>query len=72
MGTNNRDQILQMWSAVKNSNDPQALMQQMVEANPQFKQLMETVNSAGDPQKLFYAMAKQQGVDPNSILSLLK
>ena len=67
-----REQILQMWKTMKNSSNPQELMQQLVNSNPQFKQLMDVVNSSGDPQKLFYAMAQKQGVDPESILSLLK
>ena len=48
------------------------MMQQMVNSNPQFKQLMDTINSIGDPKKAFYALAQKQGVDPNTILSLLK
>ena len=48
------------------------MMQSLMMQNPQLKQLVETVNSLGDPQKAFYAAAKQKGVDPNSILSLLK
>ena len=71
-GTGNREQILQMWQTMKNSSNPQELMQQLVNSNPQFKQLMDVINSSGDPQKLFYAMAQKQGVDPESILSLLK
>ena len=61
-----------MWNMLKNSNNPNELLQQLINTNPQFKQLMEMINSSGDPQKLFYAMAEKQGVDPNSILSLLK
>ena len=45
----------------------QAMMQ-----NPQLKQLVNTVNSLGDPKAAFYAMAQKQGVDPDSILSLLR
>jgi hypothetical protein len=68
----NRDQLLQMWGLIKNSNNPKQVMQTMINQNPQLKQLIDTVNSLGDPQKAFYALAQKQGVDPNSILSLLK
>ena len=61
-----------MWQMVKNSKNPQDVMQQLVNSNPQFKQLMDVINSSGDPQKLFYAMAQKQGVDPNEIFGLLK
>lgn len=61
-----------MWGLLKNSNNPQQMMQSLMMQNPQLKQLVETVNSLGDPQKAFYAAAQKKGVDPNSILSLLK
>ena len=61
-----------MWNLLKNSNNPQKMMQNLMMQNPQFKQLISTVNSLGDPQKAFYEAAKQQGVDPNSVLELLK
>jgi hypothetical protein len=41
--------------------------------NPQMMQVMELVNSmGGDPKAAFYKLAAQKGVDPNSILSMLK
>ena len=61
-----------MWNTVRNSNNPQEMMQQMVSSNPEFKKLVDTVNSLGDPRTAFYTLAKKQGVDPDSILSLLK
>lgn len=69
---NNRDQILQLWNMVKNSNNPQAMFEQMLSSNPQLKSTVDMINSMGDPQKLFYTMAEKQGKDPNAILSLLK
>lgn len=48
---------------------PQAAIQQI----PQLKQAMEFVQqTGGDPQKAFYALAKQRGIDPESILSQLR
>lgn len=69
---NNRDQILQLWNMVKNSSNPQAMFEQIISDNPQFKSTVDMINSMGDPQKLFYTMAEKSGTDPNSILSLLK
>ena len=41
--------------------------------NPQMKQVMDVVNQyGGDPQKAFYAIAEQQGVNPQEILNMLK
>ena len=45
-----------------------AIMQQ----NPEFKKVIETLSALGDPKKLFYERAKQKGVDPNVYINLLK
>ena len=71
-GTNNRDQVLQLWKLVKSSNNPQQMFDQLLSTNPSFKQAVDTINAMGDPQKLFYTIAQQQGTDPNTVLSLLK
>jgi len=49
------------------------MLQQMMQNNPQYQQVMQLVNQAGgDPQKAFYQMAQQMGVNPDEILSMLK
>ena len=48
-------------------------MNQLAQNNPQIKQAMDYVNQCGgDPQKAFYTLAKQKGVDPQQILDALK
>ena len=69
---NNQQQILQLWNIVKNSSNPQQILTEAMNQNPQFKKAMDTINSLGDPKAAFYAMAQQKGKDPNSILGLLK
>ena len=65
--------VKQMMGMVNASQNPQMMMNQMLTSNPQFKQVMEIINqSGGDPQKAFYALAEQKGVDPNEILNMLK
>lgn len=44
----------------------------MMANNPQMKQLNDYINTVGDPQKAFYQMAKEQGVDPQQILDFAK
>jgi hypothetical protein len=45
----------------------------MADKNPQMKQAIDLVNQCGgDPQKAFYALAEQKGVDPEEILNALK
>lgn len=44
-----------------------------IEKIPELKQAKELVDQlGGDPEKAFYALAKQKGVDPESILRQLR
>lgn len=69
----NFQNIKQMMSIIKASQNPQAMLNQMVNSNPQMKQVMEFINkSGGDPKKAFYTLAEQNGVDPQQILNMLQ
>lgn len=62
-----------LFSALRRSPNPQAMFQQMAMQNPQIQQVMAYVNQCGgDPRTAFFNMAKQKGIDPNQILSLLQ
>lgn len=62
-----------MFNMVRSSRNPQTMLQNMMNNNPQMKQVMDIVRqSGGDPKTAFYKMAKEKGVDPNNILSMLK
>ena len=69
---NNQEEILKVWNLIKNSGDPNQAMTTIMNQNPEFKKAVEAINMLGNPEKLFYERAKQKGVDPNSIISLLK
>ena len=48
--------------------NPMALMQ-----GPQYNQAMQLIQQAGgDPRAAFYALARQKGVDPDQVLSMLR
>lgn len=65
--------IKQMMNLLKNSNNPQALLQMMINQNPQLQQVMNLINqNGGDAKQTFYALAKQKGVNPDDILNMLK
>lgn len=64
--------INQMNQAVRNSADPQAMAQQMLMSNPQFSGIMPLVKQCGSYKDAFYAMAKTKGVDPETIVNLLR
>ena len=64
---------MQMLNMVRNAGNPQAMLNQMVQTNPQMKQVIDLINAnGGDPKSTFYKMAEQKGIDPNSILNRLR
>ena len=65
--------IRNMMNMVKNSSNPNAVLQTLINQNPQMKQVMNFINqSGGDPKTAFYSLAKQKGIDPNQILNMFK
>ena len=65
--------VRQMMQMVRGAQNPNAMLQMMAQQNPQLQQAMSVVQQAGgDPQKAFYALCKQRGVDPQQILNALK
>ena len=70
MPQNNINPMIQM---IKNSKDPQQLISMFANKNPQFAQIMNTLNTGNiTPKQLFLNMAQQKGINPNDIISLLK
>ena len=66
-------QIKQMMQAFKCAGNPQAMLNQMLQTNPQMKQAMDVIRASGnDPRRAFYALAEQRGVNPQAILDQLK
>lgn len=65
--------IMGMLNAVRNSKNPNEMIAQLAMRNPQMQSVMQEVQrNGGDARKAFYAMAQQKGIDPNSILNMLK
>ena len=70
---NNLGRLRNMMNSVMNAGNPQAMLMNMAQSNPNIKQAMDFINqSGGDPQKAFYALAEQKGVNPEDILSQLR
>jgi len=66
-------QLKQMMNTIRMASNPQAALSQAIQNNPQMQQVMSTVQQyGGDPQKAFYALCQQRGVNPNEILDMLK
>lgn len=64
--------VKNMLNIVRMSNNPQAMLNQMMSQNPKLRQVMDYVNqSGGDPKAAFYKMAQEKGIDPNAIINQL-
>ena len=65
--------IRQMMAAVRTAQNPQLALSQLVMNNPQMKQVMDIVQRyGGDPMAAFTAMARENGMDPDEILGMLR
>ena len=70
---NNLSQIKNMMNALKTAKNPQAVLQLLALKNPQLKNVLDYINQhGGDPEKAFYEMAKEKGVNPEEILKMLQ
>lgn len=48
--------------------NPGAVLEGMMQRNPAYAQVIKLVRqNGGDPQKAFYALAKQKGYDPDQL-----
>lgn len=70
---NQSSQNNQLINLFKSSKNPQQLIMNMAQTNPQARQILDMVSKSGQsPKDLFYTLARQKGVDPNQILNMLK
>lgn len=66
-------QVRQLISLVRSSGNPQAMLAQLMQTNPQMRQVMELIQKhGGDANKAFYALAEEKGINPQEILDLIK
>lgn len=69
----NLQPIKQMMNMVRSAGNPQAMLQTLAQNNPQMRQALDLVQrNGGDPQKAFYALCQQKGINPQQILDALK
>lgn len=68
----NNNPIISMYRAVMNAKDPNAMMQSLAQQNPQLQQTLDFIQqNGGNAKQLFYNMAQQKNVAPNTVLSQL-
>lgn len=62
-----------MIGMIRSASDPQALLSQMMQQNPGMSQAMDYVRQHGnDPKAAFEALAKEKGINPSEIESLMR
>lgn len=64
---------LGIYNSVKNASNPMGALQALASTNPQVAKAMEIVNqTGGDAKAAFMKLAEQYGINPNSIMNLMK
>lgn len=55
------------------ASTPQAAFNKLLMSNPQFREVIQLVQAnGGDPEKTFYKLAQENGIDPQQVLDLFK
>lgn len=62
--------IKQMISSIKGIQNPQAMLNQMAQQNPQLNAILKASN--GNYEQAFRSMAQQLNVNPEEIINMLK
>lgn len=69
----NMQSLRQMANVVRNSRNPQMMLMELAQSNPQMKQAIEYIGqNGGNAKEAFYALAKQKGVNPDTILNMFR
>ena len=65
--------IKQTMRTIQTAANPQAALNMMVMSNPKMKQVMDIVNQyGGDSMAALHALAKENGMDADEILNMLR
>lgn len=66
-------QIAQMIRMLKSAGNPQLMLSQIMQMNPQMQQVMKIIQEyGGDANKAFHDIAQKNGIDPQEILDMMK
>ena len=64
--------IKQIMRTVQMARNPQMVLNQLINSNPQMKEAVEYIQAnGGNPRDAFYKLAEEKGVNPDSILNSL-
>ena len=66
-------QIKNVMNTIRGARNPQAALMSMMGNNPQMQQVQNIIQQhGGDPMQAFRAMAEENGLDPDEILSMIR
>ena len=66
-------QIKKTMDVVRSAKNPQTALMNMMGSNPQMQQVQNIIKQyGGDPMQAFRAMAEENGLDPDEILSMIR
>ena len=69
----NNNNLKQLISAFKNSNNPQQFIMNMTKNNQNFSSVLNSLQNGNESAKdLFYKLAKQKGVNPDDIINMIQ
>lgn len=61
-----------MMNMLKQSPNPAALLENVLASNPKYGDAYRLLKNSASPKQAFFELARQKGVDPNSVISMLK
>ena len=65
-------QVRSLYQAYRMARNPAAMLSQMAAENPMLSQLRQIQSGGGNMQQAFYALCRQRGIDPQTILTQLQ
>lgn len=70
---NQTDSLSEVFNKVRNSNNPNQFMQQLLVNDPRFQNVVKYIDqNGGNAKAAFYNLAAQKGIDPKLILNKLR
>ena len=67
-----QNNFINMFNKVKAAQNPNTLMQSMMQSNPQLNETLNYITkNGGNAKQLYYAMCQRKNVDPNIIINKL-
>ena len=64
----NMGQIKQIYNLLRNSNNPNQLIEQMIAKNPQLSPTLNLIRSNGNYEQIFRDMCRERGIDADDFI----